>query len=88
MSNEDYVNGCQKVTGLTLRGYKEFTQIPLTKAYTGATIPVNRSHIPSPEAVAKWSHLSRVVQEIMPVDTKMQVGLSIGYNCDRAFASL
>ncbi|KAK0142370.1 hypothetical protein N1851_019891 [Merluccius polli] len=48
-------------------------------------IPLERSHIPTPETTKRWKHLNRIAQEI-PELFECEVGLLIGYDCSRALA--
>ena len=74
----------KKITGLTIRGVNEATDIPLPKPYTRNVIPARHSQIPRPETARKWPHLEGIARHLMPLDTDVEVGLLIGANCARA----
>ncbi|KAL1250801.1 hypothetical protein QQF64_018597 [Cirrhinus molitorella] len=57
----------------------------LPPAYTRDFIPLERSHIPTPETARRWSHLNEIAHEI-PMLLNCKVGLLIGYDCSRALA--
>ncbi|KAI2646382.1 hypothetical protein H4Q32_025464 [Labeo rohita] len=59
--------------------------VNLPPAYTRDFIPLERSHIPTPETARRWSHLKEIAQEI-PMLLDCKVGLLIGYDCSRALA--
>ena len=47
------------------------------------SVPASASQIPRPEAVRKWDHLKRVVDEIVPYDPGVEISLLFGNNCSR-----
>ena len=83
MSNKNQLIDTSRVKGLQVRGYDSSLTIPLPTAFTRSGIPVNRSHIPSPQMAEQWPHLNQIADKIMPV-SNCDVGLLIGYNCPRA----
>ncbi|XP_038165126.1 uncharacterized protein LOC119799356 [Cyprinodon tularosa] len=83
MIGRDVVMKSQRVSGLRVRGYSSSLYIDLPPTYTKDCIPVNRAHIPTCETAKNWNHLSKVVNEIAPLQD-CEVGLLIGYNCARA----
>ncbi|KAJ8038832.1 hypothetical protein HOLleu_16372 [Holothuria leucospilota] len=83
MSGKNQVINTNRVDGLVVRGYKDLLQIPLPIAFTRCDIPVNRSHISTPEMASQWPHLQSIAHELMPA-SQCDVGLLIGYNCPRA----
>ena len=85
MSGKDTVIGSESVSGLLVRGYSSAIQVNLPVAYTKDCIPINRTHIPTPETAKQWSHLAEIVDEIQPLKD-CEAGLLIGYNCSRAMA--
>ncbi|XP_020567593.2 uncharacterized protein LOC105356562 [Oryzias latipes] len=85
MVGRDMTVKSQRVSGLRVRGYFSSSYINLPHVYTKDCIPVNRAHIPTNETASKWNHLSKIVDEIPPLQD-CEVGLLIGYNCARAMA--
>ncbi|KAL4009472.1 hypothetical protein ACER0C_003324 [Sarotherodon galilaeus] len=83
MSAKSTVIPCQKLTGLQVRGYNSEKRIPLPPVFTREFIPVNRLHIPTSETALKWPHLEQL-SETIPPQLDCEVGLLIGYNCQRA----
>ena len=81
----DSVVECQKFNNLQVRGYNSDVLISLPSTYTSNFIPVHRSHIPTSDTARKWPHLSRLENEILPLQD-CEVGLLIGYNCPQALA--
>ena len=47
------------------------------------SVPASASQIPRPEAVRKWDHLKRVVDELVPYDSSVEISLLFGNNCSR-----
>ena len=74
----------KKVTGLTVRGVNETTEITLPRTYTINVIPARRSQIPRHDTALKWPQLESMASHLMPLDTEAEVGLLIGANCARA----
>ena len=74
----------KRVTGLTVRGVNETTEIILPRTYTRNVIPARRSQIPRHDTALKWPHLESMGSHLMPLDTEAEVGLLIGANCARA----
>ena len=74
----------KKVTGLTVRGVNEMTEIILPRMYTRNVIPARRSQIPRYDTALKWPHLESIASHLMPLNTKAEVGLLIGANSARA----
>jgi len=72
-----------KVYGLQVRGVSSNIQIPLPATYTREAIPVNRTHIPTPEMAQRWPHLSHIATQLMPLQN-IDVGILIGYDCSQA----
>ena len=83
MSAKNQIINSNKVKGLMVRGYNTSLKIPLPAAFSRDMIPVNRTHIPTPEITKQWPHLSQVAAELSPL-LDCHVGLLIGYNCSRA----
>lgn len=76
---------CRKYKDLVIRGYDSNTKVTLPVAYSRDFIPVNESHIPTPEIAKHWPHLKGIAHRIQPL-MNCPVGLLIGYNCPKALA--
>ena len=74
----------KRITGLTVHGVNETTEITLPRTYTRNVIPARRSQIPRHDTALKWPHLESIASYLMPLDTEAEVGLLIGANCARA----
>ena len=74
----------RKITGLTVRGANETSEISLPGTYTRGLIPAKHGQIPRPESARKWSHLEKIAEFLMPLRSDVEVGLLIGTNCARA----
>ncbi len=85
MSSENLRVPSTKVSGLQVRANNGGNKLSLPALYTRAVMPVNRSHIPTPEIARQYPHLARIADELLsPGD--IRVGLLIGYNCPKALA--
>ena len=84
MSALEEVSTCRKVTNLSVYSYDGGPAIPIRSAYTRATIPMNRRHIPSRETAHRWPHLSHIASEFPPKVLNCDIGLLIGYDCPKA----
>jgi hypothetical protein len=78
---------CQRYTGLQIRGMGSSERIQLPESYSRSFIPVNKSHIPTPEVAERWSHLRNLSTKIAPMQN-CEVGLLIGYDCPAALAPI
>ena len=85
MTSRDIMVPCQRVTGLSVRGFSSTMRIGLPAAYTRHYIPLDRSHIPTNETAKRWAHLKSIVDELPPLKN-CDVGLLIGYDCAQALA--
>lgn len=85
MMGKDFIVQSERVSGLRVRGFTSHGLISLPPAYTRDSIPLERSHIPTPETARRWNHLNKIAQEI-PVLLDCKVRLLIGYDCSRALA--
>ena len=85
MTSNNLIVHCQRVTGLSVRGFTSATRIHLPPAYTRDIIPVDRSHIPTDEMARRWSHLTSIADELQPLKGS-EVGLLIGYDFEQALA--
>ncbi|KAJ8038907.1 hypothetical protein HOLleu_16467 [Holothuria leucospilota] len=83
MTAQNQIIDSSRVNGLEVRGHNSSLKLPLPIAFTRYAIPVNASHIPSPDTAQNWPHLQGIAKELMPV-SQLEVGLLIGYNCPRA----
>ena len=75
----------RKLNDLVVRGYDSTEKISLPTAYTREHIPVNISHIPTPDTANRWPHLKGISHKIQQLQ-KCEVGLLIGYSCPQALA--
>ncbi len=83
MTTTNQLIKCNKVNGLSVRGFKSNKKIALPCLYSQQKMPTNRSHIPRPEMVDSWPHLARIRHEIMPL-MDCSIALLLGYNCAQA----
>ncbi|PFX14802.1 hypothetical protein AWC38_SpisGene21017 [Stylophora pistillata] len=74
----------QKLKGLVVQSLDRQTVIKLPKAYSRESIPARGNQIPTPEIASKWRHLTKIKDEIPPVQHDVEVGLLIGCNCPKA----
>ena len=88
MSSVDKVIKTSKVSGLAVCGYNGHEEVRLPAAYTRSSIPADMSHIPTAATAKRWSHLSRIADNMPDALLNIEVGLLIGYNCPRALAPL
>lgn len=85
MMGKDSIVQSERVSGLRVRGFSSQSFVNLPPAYTRDFIPLERSHISTPETTKKWKHQNGITQE-MPELMECEVGLLIGYDCPRALA--
>ena len=85
MTSNNSIVHCQRVTGLSVRGFTSATRIHLPPAYTRYVIPADRSPIPTGETTRRWSHLASIADELKSLKD-WEVGLLIGYDCAQALA--
>ena len=83
MSATDDVVSTRKISDLYVRGYKSDERVKLPAAYTRPGIPINRSHIPTPDTARQWPHLEEIAHHLTPLQD-VEVTLLIGYNCAEA----
>ncbi|XP_077865956.1 uncharacterized protein LOC144353261 [Saccoglossus kowalevskii] len=74
-----------KYENLVVRGFNSTSRIPLPTTYSRDHIPLDRSHIATPETAREWSYLHRIADLLTPKQD-CPVGLLIGYNCPSALA--
>ena len=77
MMGKDSIVQSDRVSGLRVRGFSSQSFVNLPPVYTRDFIPLERSHIPTPETAKRWKHLNRIAQEI-PELMECEVGLLIG----------
>lgn len=85
MMGRDSIVHSARASGLRVRGFSSDSWISLPPTYTRDFIPLERSHIPTPETAERWNHLKGIAPEI-PELMDCEVGLLIGYDCSRALA--
>ena len=76
---------CRRFDRLEVKGVYRDQNIPLPTVYSRQSIPANRQHIPNVGMIDEWPHLEPLRNRLMPV-TDNQIGLLIGYDCQRALA--
>ena len=80
---------CTLCDDLVIRGYSSHDRIPVPRAYTRHSIPLDKSHIPTSKVANSWSHLKGIASEIPDLDiSQVQVGMLIGYDTSRALMPL
>ena len=75
----------REVFDLQMRGYNQHKYVDLPNLFAQSEVPINRNHIPTPESVRKWPHLSHLSNHLMPLRDDLEVGLLIGGNLTQAF---
>ena len=70
---------CKRVTGFQVQGHGCEKSINLPALYSRPKFPSDRSHIPSAAICNKFPHLSRVANELMPLQN-VEIGLLLGYD--------
>lgn len=85
MMEKDSIVKSERVSGLRVKGFSSQSFIYLLPAYTRDFIPLECSHIPTPDTAKKWKHLDSIAHEI-PKLMDCEVGLLIGYDCSRTLA--
>ena len=78
---------CRSYAKLRVRGFGSDKIVPLPTTYSRDSIPLNKSHIPTPETADQWPHLTRLNSLLAPRQN-CDIGLLIGYDCPRALAPL
>lgn len=73
----------QKVEGLIVQRLHKQTVVELPKAYSKELIPARRNQIPTPEIAGEWQHLTKIKDEIPPIQHDVEVDLLIGCNCPK-----
>ena len=62
--------------------------IELPRSYTRDEIPGDDCHIPTPDLMNQWTHLSEVAKKIPTFEPHLEIGLLIGSNCPAALEPL
>ena len=73
----------RKVDGKTIGGINNPTKIFINTAYTRNNLGVNRSHVPTKNTAARWSHLHSLRDKV-PELQNIEIGMLIAYNCTEA----
>ncbi|XP_070182296.1 uncharacterized protein [Littorina saxatilis] len=87
LTNNSQLISCKKYSDLQVRRYGSNTYVSLPGSFSRNHIPVDESHIPTPETASCWPHLLGVKDLLVPKQS-CPVGLLIGYNCPQALAPL
>ena len=76
----------QKVEGLVVQRLDKQTVVELSKAYSRESILARRTQIPKKnlEIASRWRHLTKIKDEIPPIQHDVEVSLLIGCNCPKA----
>lgn len=85
MMRKDCIVQSERVSGLRVRGFSSKSFVNLPPSYTRDFIPLERSHIPTPETAKRWRHLNQIAQKI-PELMECEVRHLIDYDCPRALA--
>ena len=87
-SATDEVASTQNISDPCVRGHKSdgIFKLPIT-AYTRPHIPINFSHIPTPDTTRQWPHLEWIVHQLTPLQD-VEFALLIGHNFNIALMSI
>lgn len=85
MTTHNQVIKSTKYQQIKVRGFNSDRSLVIPAAFSRPSIPVNRSHIPTPDLARGWAHLESIADKIAPLQS-CEVGLLIGYNCSDASA--
>ena len=87
-SASDEVASTQNISDPCVRGHKSdgIFKLPIT-AYTRPHIPINLSHIPTPDTTRQWPHLEWIVHQLTPLQD-VEFALLIGHNFNIALMSI
>ena len=83
MTTTSKIIKCRRYNGLQIRGLNRSIKIDLPSVYGRNSIPINRDHIPCPEMVEDWPHLTPLSNQLTP-RMSCKVGLLLGYDCPSA----
>ena len=87
-SATDEVASTQNISDPCVRGHKSDGIFKLTiTAYTRPHIPINLSHIPTPDTTRQWPHLEWIVHQLTPLQD-VEFALLIGHNFNIALMSI
>ena len=86
-SATDEVASSQNISDPCVRGHNSdgIFKLPIT-AYTIPHIPINLSHIPTPDTARQWPHLEWIVHQLTPLQD-VEFALLIGHNFNIALMS-
>ena len=87
MTSKDQEVKCSVYSDLVVRGYKSADRIEVAEACSRDSIPLDWSHIPTPDIARSWNHLRPIAHEIPELLT-CEVGILIGYDTSRALIPL
>ena len=73
----------QKVEGLVVQRLDKQTVVELPN-YSRESIPATKNQTPTPEIANEWQHLTKIKDEIPPMQRGVEVGLLLGCNCPKA----
>ena len=85
MTSDNSMIQCLKYYDIKVRGYHSDQKVTVPVAYSKDCIPVNPSHIATPEVARRCPHLKCIAEDIPPLQN-CEVGMLIGYNCPQALA--
>lgn len=78
---------CKVYENLIASDIKDRNKVNIMRAYSRATIPLNRDHIPTPSVASKWPHLQKIAHMI-PELLDIEIGMLIGYDNAQALTPL
>ncbi|XP_030855283.1 uncharacterized protein LOC100892674 [Strongylocentrotus purpuratus] len=73
-----------RICGLEVLDFKKEHVVTLPACYQRDDVPARRSQIPKGDVMRRWAHLSPIVNDLMPYNPAIEVGLLIGNDCPRA----
>ena len=74
----------RKIEGLVIQDFHRQVTLQLPKALSREIIPAKREQIPRPESALQWPHLKKIVNQIAPYQSDIDIGILIGSDCPRA----
>ena len=86
-SATDEVASTRNISDPCVRGHKSDGIFKLPTAYTIPHIPINLSHIPTPDTARQWPHLEWIVHQLTPLQD-VEFALLIGHNFNIALMSI
>ena len=79
----DQIVSSTKVNDLVVEGCMTGNSVALSNVFTRQIMPCDTNHIPTPDRVAGWQHLSSIQDKLMPL-ADAAIALLIGYDCPAA----